>query len=276
MEPFLRNAEELKREARQAMGAREPRIDAEDPIEQIEAPLAPAREAVAQDLAPRRTRSRRMLLFQAYVLVSIGLFAALTYLANSAEYLALDVQASLAVQSVRAPAFAALMQAASWAGFLPQLALLTAGAPLALWLAGLRREAVATLAAGLVSQLLNLLVKLVVARPRPPADLVEVQSLVSNYSFPSGHVMFYTAFFGFLFFLGYTLLRASWRRGLLLAVCAAAVLLVGPSRIFLGHHWLSDVLAAYLLGSLCLAGAILLYRRLRLLGRPENSPALRS
>jgi undecaprenyl-diphosphatase len=72
--------------------------------------------------------------------------------------------------------------------------------------------------------------------------------------------MFYTCFFGFIVFLAFTLLKPSWMRRLLLAFFGLLVLLVGFSRIYTGEHWASDVLGAYLLGSLLLVAMIQLYR----------------
>jgi undecaprenyl-diphosphatase len=69
-----------------------------------------------------------------------------------------------------------------------------------------------------------------------------------------------TAFFGFLTFLGYTLLKKSPWRSVLLGLFALFIVLMGLSRIYLGHHWFSDVMGAYLFGSLWLAGTIRFYR----------------
>lgn len=103
-------------------------------------------------------------------------------------------------------------------------------------------------------------IKLLVDRPRPTADLVNVLSQLKDYSFPSGHVLYFTTFFGFLLFLSFTLLKHSWWRTTLLIIFGGMVALIGLSRIYEGQHWASDVIGAYLLGSVWLGLSILVYR----------------
>jgi undecaprenyl-diphosphatase len=129
-----------------------------------------------------------------------------------------------------------------------------------LYLYGLRREAVTALLASLVSGVTNETVKYMIQRPRPSPELVEVFEVLSSYSFPSGHVMFYVSLFGFGWYVAYTSLKRSWKRTLLLIFFGTLILLVGVSRIYLGQHWASDVLGAYLLGGFVLVGVILLYQ----------------
>jgi undecaprenyl-diphosphatase len=148
----------------------------------------------------------------------------------------------------------------SWFGFSPQSYTIAALIVVALYMFGLHWEAVTALVAGFLPPLINVLVKGLIQRPRPSIDLVHVLGILDSYSFPSGHVMFYVGFFGFLWFLAYTVLKRSWRRTLLLIVFGTLIALVGISRIYLGQHWASDVLGAYILGGLTLAVILQLYR----------------
>ncbi len=123
---------------------------------------------------------------------------------------------------------------------------------LLIWMIGLHWEAVMALAAAVFSTAINVLVKDLIQRPRPTAAQVNVIDLLNSYSFPSGHVMFYLGFFGFIGFLAFSLLKPSLKRSLVLFLVSVLIVLIGVSRISLGEHWASDVLGAYLLGSLTL------------------------
>ncbi len=89
-----------------------------------------------------------------------------------------------------------------------------------------------------------------VARSRP------VPGISSVPSFPSGHVLGSTVFFGFVAFLA---VRAGLRKRVLAPVVlllASFVLAAGVSRIYLQHHWPSDIAAGYLLGVLGLMALV--------------------
>jgi undecaprenyl-diphosphatase len=134
----------------------------------------------------------------------------------------------------------------------------------AFWAVGLRLEALFIVILSSVSSGLNVLIKLLVDRPRPTATLVEIFQHASGLSFPSGHVMSYVAFWGLLFSLGIILFnRNRWWQYALLIVPALFVVLVGPSRIYLGDHWASDVLGGYLFGGLLLGIGLWIYLKLK-------------
>jgi undecaprenyl-diphosphatase len=227
-------------------------------------PVEKAKEAVEdaarQEVASTRLRRERTALFQVALIAGIAAFAMLTVLVRMSPVLDLDVQITRSVQTIQSIWFSDLMRVVSWVGFPPQSFLFTALIALLIYSFGLRWEALATIAAAVFSAALNNFIKLTIRRPRPTADLVHVISTLKSYSFPSGHVMYYMSFFGFLWFLTYTLLKPSVKRTILLVFFSLPMLLVGVSRIYLGQHWASDVLGAYLLGSLSLAISIVFYR----------------
>jgi undecaprenyl-diphosphatase len=219
-----------------------------------------AQQAAKKETTSRPKREYRTFLFQVSLFAAIGAFAVLTFMVKTTPSFPIDLAIERAIQSIASPIFAGLMYLISWPGFSPQSYLLAALIVLAIYLLGLRWEAITALIATLLPPLVNVLVKEWIRRPRPTIDLVNVFGILNSYSFPSGHVMFYVGFFGFLWFLVYTLLKRSWRRTALLIVLGIFIGLVGISRIYLGQHWPSDVLGAYLLGSLTLVAILQFYR----------------
>jgi membrane-associated phospholipid phosphatase len=114
-------------------------------------------------------------------------------------------------------------------------------------------------ASAAVAGLLNQGVKVAIGRPRPSPALVTVTRRLTDQSFPSGHVMFYVSFFGFLFFLAYREPGRSAIKAGVMILASVAILLVGASRVYLGAHWPSDVLGGYLLAIAWLAAVIEAY-----------------
>lgn len=110
------------------------------------------------------------------------------------------------------------------------------------------------------SSIISSAVKYFVNRPRPSKNLVRVIEVTHQQSFPSGHTLFYTVFFGFIIYLMFRLNEANFYLRLIVGLmCAFMVIFVFFSRIYLGAHWLSDVLAGYLLGIICLYAVIYFY-----------------
>jgi membrane-associated phospholipid phosphatase len=220
-----------------------------------------AQENVKNAIAPKRTRNYRALAFQGYVIAAAVAFAVLFALVWNVPYFTIDLTVTRAVQNISFTWFAVLMEIISFPGSAPYSFAIVALVVVALFAVGLRWESVTSLIAGAGGSTADTVAKAIVHRARPTADIVHVVQVVSGYSFPSGHVVFYTAFFGFLMFLAYSLLkeRVVWRSTAIF-ILGFLVATIGVSRIYLGAHWFSDVLGAYLLGSLWLALSVYIYR----------------
>lgn len=94
-----------------------------------------------------------------------------------------------------------------------------------------------------ISALLNNILKMILQRPRPTGyRLIEE----TGYSFPSGHSMASMAFYGFFIYLVYKNLKNKYIKWGLIAVLSLLIVLIGLSRVYLGVHYLSDVLGGFL------------------------------
>lgn len=219
----------------------------------------PRQKVNARAIAPPPARRYRAALFQTYVLVAAVAFVTLAVVAHTVAYFPIDLTITRTVQAYHGPWFARAMFWVSWIGFIPQVQVLVLTLAGSLFLFGLRWEALCLLVAA-CGALLGGLVKLVVYRPRPSADLINVFAQLPSSGFPSGHTLEFATLGGFLAFLTYTLLKPSVVRGIILAALGALILVMGLSRIYQGQHWFSDVMGAYLFGSLWLIATIRLYR----------------
>ena len=126
------------------------------------------------------------------------------------------------------------------------------------------RPAVFTLLASGGGLLLSSLLKYTIDRPRP--DLVPHGNLIYTSSFPSGHSMMSAVVYLTLAALVTRLIERKRLKGYALGVAMILTLLIGVSRIYLGVHWPSDVLAGWAAGAAWALGCWLLARRIGLGG----------
>ncbi len=218
-----------------------------------------------QDIQARadqtKTDSRYRVPLLGYLLLINAGSLALALSARKKPYYAIDLRISKALQSFHAAWFDRLMRFISRVGYPMQANTLGALILFALYRAGLRWEALSTCFATVGSAMLALVLVLWVNRPRPTADLVRISHTLPTTSFPSGHVLIFTAVLGFLWYLVYKSRLPVMVRLPLLVGLGGIVVLMGPARIYSGEHWASDVLAGYLLGSSWLALSVKFYER---------------
>jgi membrane-associated phospholipid phosphatase len=114
------------------------------------------------------------------------------------------------------------------------------------------------------TQLVVDLLKLVVSRPRPASN--QLVAHASGFSFPSAHSATSVAVYVTLAFLAARACRGR-RRVLAIAAGALVVAAVGASRVYLGAHYPTDVLAGWLTGATVVLVSWLVASRLRLPAR---------
>ena len=92
--------------------------------------------------------------------------------------------------------------------------------------------------------ILNQLLKRILQRPRPEEFRIINES---GYSFPSGHSMISMAFYGYLIYLIYKYIKNKYLKWSLITILGILIVSIGISRIYLGVHYTSDVLAGFLI-----------------------------
>lgn len=93
---------------------------------------------------------------------------------------------------------------------------------------------------------LNTIIKIIVRRPRPSVTMPF--SYEKSFSFPSGHTMMSTIFYGLIIYYVYKNVKNQKLKYFLVSLLSLIIVFVGVSRIYLGVHYATDVAAAYILG----------------------------
>lgn len=207
------------------------------------APLAEPKQAAKEVIAGRPGPTARRWLGPT-ALVVFALFAIDTWLVVLNDVLPFDVPIAVFIQGI------------NWGPvtFLFGLINVTAG----IWQVGLgvvavvglfifERRAGWLMLIGSISSGLDNIIKLVISRQRPPADLVHILSPTTGFSYPSGHAVFFT-WMSFMLAVAIAPKVRPELRPVLWALAAIVIVLTCLARVWAGDHWPSDVLGGVLLG----------------------------
>lgn len=164
----------------------------------------------------------------------------------------LDLKISLFIQKYHSDPLDKIMLAISFFGELPYSLLMVIIVAAIFYLFKFKREAYFIISI-LSSGLLILGIKNVIDRPRPTEFYVRLVEINRFQSFPSGHVLSYVLFFGFMIVLMKTLKTIpKITRNIITYVSAFYMITIAFSRVYLGAHWFTDTLGGFILGLICL------------------------
>jgi membrane-associated phospholipid phosphatase len=197
----------------------------------------------------------------AFIMLAVTIFAllAVALLRNQLERL--DVAGAALVDTLRSPASDVFFTGITWAG--SSLLLVPLCMVVAWWFRAHGRLLVAPiLVAPAAAVLLQNILKPLFGRTRPEAGVLAELGP----SFPSGHSMASTAVW---LSLCYVLARENVLPKFALLLAPLLPLVVGISRVYLGVHWTSDVIAGWSTGLMIVVASVLLYERARPM---ESSP----
>ncbi|MFC3563390.1 phosphatase PAP2 family protein [Pedobacter jamesrossensis] len=196
------------------------------------------------------TKKQTFLIILSFLLIIC--FALLSVFIAKNPILPFDIEISLAVQRYQSKWLDNVMLAISFFGELPWSLLSVLIVAAIFYFNKYKRESL-FITMILFSGLIILGIKNIIDRPRPTSFYVRLLEVNRFQSYPSGHVLSYVLFFGFLIVLMQNLktIAKGWRN-FITVISAFLILTIAPSRIYLGAHWFTDTLGGFLLGLICL------------------------
>ncbi|MCT4034474.1 phosphatase PAP2 family protein [Elizabethkingia anophelis] len=200
-----------------------------------------------QNILPFLNKNKKNIIWTTFSIFLVG-FSVLAAYVMLTEPHYIDVHISEEIQEKQNGFLDSFMKAVSWFGRIRVSAVLI-GCSTILFLLLKRKKDALLMLSTLISGGIAWVLKTLINRPRPTKDFVSILEETHYQSFPSGHVLFYTVFFGALIFIlirtikKYPILKIS---GIL--ICLAMIFLGAVSRVYLGAHWFTDVLGGFLAG----------------------------
>jgi undecaprenyl-diphosphatase len=199
-----------------------------------------------------------------------GLLAiALTIFISRSAFFPGDLAFTHFCQSLANPVLTALMKSVTYIFGDWRAVILTAICTVVIGVRIGKREGVVVALAGILS-LFNYVFKLLIGRPRPSADLVSVMVHETNFSYPSSHAFFSILFLGFVIYIINKNYKSGPLKSIIVWLLGLLILVVGLTRVYLGVHWYSDMLAGFIFGGFFLSLLILGYERWRQWGKVKQ------
>ena len=194
------------------------------------------------------------------LIVSSLLFAAMAVFMVLGVTDNLDAATRAGFNRWASPNLTALAEGASFIGSVAVLFSLTALVAAGLWLGGRPRAALMLLLVMGSAAIVNNAIKLTFARARPGAFFGAVPD---SYSFASGHALFSACFFSVVAGLIEAKLTSAWQRAFVWVFACSIIASIGLSRVYLGVHHLTDVIAGFALAALvvCLVRSVVAEQR---------------
>jgi undecaprenyl-diphosphatase len=207
-------------------------------------------------------------------LAALAVFAVICVLAATNDTFPNDVWLAHQIQDINSSVVDRALDWAEDAAAYPLILLVGAAAAALLVIARDRAGAIIIAIAIPVRAVTTAGLKELIERPRPSAELLDFESQPSSFSFPSGHAAAAFVLYGLIIYFAAIHIRDLRIRLPLQALCVAIIVLVGVERVYVGHHWPSDVLGGYYVGALLLAVFIAVHQLT--MGRASNLHPQRS
>jgi undecaprenyl-diphosphatase len=210
-----------------------------------------AQRARRAEMARKRSEAGRLMVAVAGLVAFVACLTAFAAIAEGARQPAIppvDTSSTTLLHDLTSPGLDTLMTGITGLGSTPVLAVLASLAVVLVAVRGHRAQALFVAIALVASLVLNHALKLLFGRPRPALDWAEARP---DHAFPSGHAMN-------AFVLYVALALIAWhfwgrRAGIAaMALSLVVVMAVGASRVYLGVHWLTDVVGGFLAGAMLL------------------------
>lgn len=216
---------------------------------------------------PLYTYYLTILIFFVIFVVSLNVFVEITEDLKNDELTRLDDTVSAAIQSYRSPSLTPIFEFITHMG--DRVAYFIAALIIAAFFYfkyARWKFTLQTILVLLLSSLSNVILKKVINRERPTLEhLVAVSTL----SYPSGHSMSAMAFYGFLIYLSFRFSRSWGPKLLAFFGFGLLILLIGISRVYLGVHYPSDVMAGFVGGLIWVAFCVVVFNIIDLYRQKE-------